>query len=156
MFREYTGPNKCSLQLNIDFSTKHSPATCDTYCSFIVHLLAKFNFNLLFDDKILTPGTLFITRACAWRGPNTPGWHHFLMYKNNLSLWQWYKAKSMEHEIYVADPHIFHKVDLWVTLVHYPKYKISPSNSLQDMKQNRCSIKYRSLTYTYFISIYVP
>ena len=95
--------------------------------------------------------------ASARRGKNTPGQHHFLMYKNNflfvlrfygpvnsqghvelvknnLSLWQWYKAKSMDHEIYVTDPHIFYKVDLWVTLIHYPKYNISLSNSLQDMK----------------------
>ena len=26
------------------------------------------------------------TRASAWRGTNTPGRCHFLMYKNNLSL----------------------------------------------------------------------
>ena len=26
------------------------------------------------------------TRASAWRGMNTPGWCHFLIYKNNLSL----------------------------------------------------------------------
>ena len=51
---------------------------------------------------------------------------------------------------------IFYKVDLWVTLIHYPKYNISPSNSLQDIKQNCCTIKYRSLTYIYLIrSIYV-
>ena len=31
--------------------------------------------------------------------PNIPCQHHFLMYKNNLSLWQWYKAKSMDQEI---------------------------------------------------------
>ena len=52
--------------------------------------------------------------------------------------------------------YIFYKVDLWVTLIHYPKYNISPSNSLQDMKQNRWTIKYRSLTYIHLISsIYV-
>ena len=57
---------------------------------------------------------------------------------------------------YVTDPYIFYKVDLWVTLIHYPKYNISPSNSLQDIKQNRWTIKYRSLTYIYFVrSIYV-
>ena len=48
----------------------------------------------------------------------------------------------MDHEIYVTDPHIFYKVDLWVTLIHYPKYNISLSNSLQDMKRNRLTIKY--------------
>ena len=37
--------------------------------------------------------------ASAWRATNTPGRHHFIMYKNNLSLWQWFKAKSMNHEI---------------------------------------------------------
>ena len=76
---------------------------------------------------------------------------HFLMYKINLSLWQWQKAKSTDHEIEVTDPHIFYKVDLCVTLIHYPKYNISPSNSLQDMKQNHWTIKYRSLTYTYLM-----
>ena len=43
-----------------------------------------------------------------------------------------------------------------MTLIHYPKYNISPSNSLQDIKQNCWTIKYRSLTYIYLIrSIYV-
>ena len=52
-----------------------------------------------------------------------------------------------------TDPHIFYKVDLWVTLIHFPKYNISQSKSLQDVKQN--PIKYRSLTYIYLIrSIY--
>ena len=102
-----------------------------------------------------------ITRTSARRGTNTPptptpGRRHFIMYKNNLSLWQWYKAKSMDHEIQVTDPHIFYMVDLWVTLIHYPKYNISPSNNLQDMKQNRWTIKYRSLTYKYLVrSIYI-
>ena len=41
----------------------------------------------------------------------------------------------------------------WVTLIHYPKYNISPSNSLKDMKQNRWTIKYRSLTYMYIYLI---
>ena len=36
-------------------------------------------------------------------------------------------------------------------MIHYPKYNVSPSNSLQDMKQNRWAIKYRSLTYIYLI-----
>ena len=62
----------------------------------------------------------------------------------------------MDHEIQVTDPYIFYKVNLWVTLIHYPKYNISPSNSLQDMKQNHWTIKYRSLTYIYLIrSIYM-
>ena len=29
-----------------------------------------------------------LTRAIAWRGTNTPSQCHFLMYTNNLSLWQ--------------------------------------------------------------------
>ena len=96
------------------------------------------------------------TRASARRGTNTPILCHFIMYKNNLSLWQWYKAKSMDHEIYITDPHIFYKVILWVTLIHYPKCNISPSNNLQDMTQNRWTIKYRSMTYIYLVrSIYV-
>ena len=97
-----------------------------------------------------------ITRASALRGMNTPGRSHFIIYKHNLSLWQWYKAKSMDHEIQVTDPHIFYKVNLWVTLIQYLKNNISPSNNLQDMKQNHWTIKYRSLTYIYLVwSIYV-
>ena len=68
-----------------------------------------------------------------------------------ILVWQWYKAKSMDHEIQVTDPHIFYMVDLWVTLIHYPKYNVSPSNNLQDMKQNRWTIKHRSLTYIYLV-----
>ena len=76
-----------------------------------------------------------------------------ILFSNLLcnSLRQSYKAKSMDHEIQVTDLHIFYKVDLWVTLIHYRKYNISPSKSLQDM-----TIKYRSLTYIYLIrSVYV-
>ena len=52
--------------------------------------------------------------------------------------------------------HIFYEVDLCVTLMHYPKYNISPSNSLQDIKQNHWIIKYWSLTYIYLMrSIFV-
>ena len=41
-------------------------------------------------------------------------------------------------------------------MIHYPKYNVSPSNSLQDMKQNCWTIKYRSLTYIYLVrSMYV-
>ena len=51
---------------------------------------------------------------------------------------------------------MFYKIDLWVTAIHYPKYNVSPSNSHQDMKQNRWTIKYRSLTYIYLVrSMYV-
>ena len=122
----------------------------------LLRLLFSFNAHktvfLLFQRHV----QLFRTRARARKDTNTHGRRHFLMHKNNLRLWQWYKAKSMDHEIYVTDPHIVYKVDLWVTLIHYPKYNTSPSNSLQDMKQNRWTIKYRSLTYIYLIrSIYV-
>ena len=41
----------------------------------------------------------------------------------------------------------------WSLSDNYPKYNISLSNSLQDMKQNSWTIKYSSLTYIYFISI---
>ena len=38
----------------------------------------------------------------------------------------------------------------------YPKYNISPSNSLQDMEQNYWTVKYRSLAYIYLMmSIFV-
>ena len=57
----------------------------------------------------------------------------------------------MDHEIYGADPHIFYEIDLCVTLIHYPKYNISPSNNLPDKKQNHLTIKYRSLTYIYLM-----
>ena len=41
-------------------------------------------------------------------------------------------------------------------VIHYPKYNVSPSYSLQDMKPNRWTIKYRSLAYIYFVrSMYV-
>ena len=45
----------------------------------------------------------------------------------------------------LSQPHIyFTKVDLWVTLIHYPKYNISPSNSCQVVKQNHQTMNYRS------------
>ena len=50
-----------------------------------------------------------------------------------------------------ADLHIFYEANLCVTLIHYPKHKIPPSNSLQDIKQNHRKTKYRSLTYIYFM-----
>ena len=36
-----------------------------------------------------------------------------------------------------------------VTLIYHPKYNFTGVNSLQDMKQIRSALKYRSLTYTY-------
>ena len=100
-------------------------------------------------------GKLYLYWSNSPEGHKNPRLVPFLNHKNNLSLWQWYKAESMDREIQVTDPHIFYKVHLWVTLIHYPKYIISLSNSLQDMKQNHWTIKYRSLTYIYLIrSIY--
>ena len=66
-------------------------------------------------------------------------------------LYKRYKAKSLDNEIYVIDPHIFHEINLCATLIHYFKYKIAPSHSLQDMKQNYWKVKYRSLTYIYLM-----
>ena len=42
-------------------------------------------------------------------------------------------------------PNIFYGVKVCVTLIHYPKNVIPPSNSLQDMRQNHRTMKYRSL-----------
>ena len=36
-----------------------------------------------------------------------------------------------------------------VTLIYHPKYNFTGVNSLQDMKEIRWALKYRSLTYTY-------
>ena len=96
----------------------------------------------------------WITRASAWRGTNTPGQCHSLMYTNNLSITM---IKGKINGLWnITDPHIFKEVNLCVTLIHYPKYNISPSNSLQDMEQNHWTIKYRSLTYIYLmLSIFV-
>ena len=38
-------------------------------------------------------------RECWIKVTRASARSHFLMYKNNLSLWQWSKAKSMDHEI---------------------------------------------------------
>ena len=46
----------------------------------------------------------------------------------------------MDHKISVTDPYTFYEVDLCVTLIHYPKFDISPSNSLEDMIQNHWTI----------------
>ena len=81
------------------------------------------------------------TRVSACRGTNTPGRCHFLMYKNNLS---WGKINGPWN--------IGHwPTYIWVTLIHYPKYNVSTSDSLQDMKQNCWTIKYWSLTYIYLV-----
>ena len=41
---------------------------------------------------------------------------------------------------------IFYVISLCVPLIHCLKYDIRRSNSLQDLKQNHCTMKYRSLT----------
>ena len=46
---------------------------------------------------------------------------------------------------------MYFEVDFCVTLTHYPKYDIHPSYSLQNMRQNCWTAKYRSLTYMYFM-----
>ena len=51
----------------------------------------------------------------------------------------------------VTDLHIFYEVILCVTLIYYPKYDLHPSNSFQDIRQNHWTMKYRSLTYIYFM-----
>ena len=53
----------------------------------------------------------------------------------------------------VINLHIFYEVNLCVTLIHYHKYDIPPSNSLQDIKQSNWTAKYRSLTCIYFIRL---
>ena len=78
-------------------------------------------------------------------GTNTPGRRHLLMYKNNLSVWQWYKAKSMDHALV---PIYFTRLIFethWsfisiTTFLHQIDFKIW-------RKQNQRTIKYRSLFY---------
>ena len=54
----------------------------------------------------------------------------------------------------VTDLYIFCEVNLCVTLIHYPKYDIPASNSLQDIKQNHWPIKltYKCFTRSIFVS----
>ena len=61
------------------------------------------------------------------------------------------KSKSLDNEIQVTDPHLFHEANLYVTLIHYPKYNIPPSNSLQYITQNHWTTKNRSRTYIYYM-----
>ena len=72
------------------------------------------------------------------------------MYKNNLSLTM-IQGKINGPWNIGRWPIYIYKMDLWVAEIHYTKYNVSPSNSLQDMKQNRWTIKYRSLTYIYLV-----
>ena len=54
-------------------------------------------------------------------------------------------------------PMYFYEVNLCVTRIYYPKYDLRLSNSFQDIRQNHWTMKYRSLTYIYFMrSIFVP
>ena len=48
---------------------------------------------------------------------------------------------------YVTGLYIFYEINLCVTLIHYIKYDLHPSDSLQDLRQNHWTIKYRSLTH---------
>ena len=48
---------------------------------------------------------------------------------------------------YVTDLYIFYEINLCVTLIHYIKYDLHPSDSLQDLRQIHWTIKYRSLTH---------
>ena len=53
-------------------------------------------------------------------------------------------------------PYIFDEVNLCVTLMHYPKYDVYPSNNLGDIKQYHWTTIYRSVTYIHFMrSIFV-
>ena len=63
----------------------------------------------------------------------------------------WSKDTEMVHfsVYFFITPRLFCEVNLYVTLIHYPKYDIPPSNSLQYIKQNRWTMKYRSPTYIY-------
>ena len=90
------------------------------------------------------------TRASARKCMNTPCLCQFLKYKNNSSVWQDIRQNQWTMK-YRSLTHIFYEIYLCVTLIHYPKYNISPSNSLPDKKQTRWTIKYRSLTYRYLI-----
>ena len=56
-------------------------------------------------------------------------------------------SESLDHEMYVTDPHTFYVVNLCITWIQYSSYEIYPSNSLQDIRQNHWTMKYRSLTY---------
>ena len=56
----------------------------------------------------------------------------------------------------IRPQNIFYEVNLCVTLIHYPKYDLQPSNSFQNIRQNHWPMKYRSQIYIYFMrSIFV-
>ena len=57
-----------------------------------------------------------------------------------------HEAKSLDHKIQVTDLHILDKVNLCVTLIHYTKYDVHPSNNLEGIKQNHYTMKYMSLS----------
>ena len=52
--------------------------------------------------------------------------------------------------------YIFYKVNLYVTLIHYIKYDLHPSNSLQDIRQNHWTMNYRSQNHLCVTLIHYP
>ena len=52
----------------------------------------------------------------------------------------------------VTDPHTFYVVNLCYAWIQYSNYDICPSDSLQHIRQNHWTMKYRSLTYIYSFS----
>ena len=108
-------------------------------------ILSKIN-----DTKSLTYIYILWGQPLCHTDPLYQVWPSSINYSSS------YNATSLDHEIYVSDPHLFSEANLCVTLIHYPKYNIPPSNSLQDIKQNHWTTKYMSLTYIYSMrSIFV-
>ena len=55
-------------------------------------------------------------------------------------------SKTLNHEKQVTDLHTFIR-SIFVSLIHYPKYDIPPSNNHHDIKQNHWTLKNRSQSY---------
>ena len=55
-----------------------------------------------------------------------------------------YKAKLLDHEIYVKHIYFYYEVKGWAILTHYPKYHFNTSNHLQDIWQNHWTMKQTS------------
>ena len=81
--------------------------------------------------------------ATPAQGPSSTGNKHFA---KQMKL---KKGYDFHNEIWATDSQTVYNISLWVTLIYHPKYNFSGVNSLQDMKQNHWTIKYRSLTYIY-------
>ena len=93
------------------------------------------------------------TRARARRGPNTSSRRHFLMHKNNLSLWQWYIIWQNQWTMkYRSLTQIY-----FTRSIFESHWSIIPSTTfLHQIVFKIWTIKYRSLTYIYLIrSVYV-